>query len=358
MALQASGTIKFSEIATEFGYPTDNKFGNYRVNLTLGGLSNLPLDSGIPQSGEIKFSDFYTKRLNVVVDCYSGGDQSRKSAKDDKWANNNLTVIGPLTTKPANTGEAGTGDIKKNKKIIIHVNKKFTSARSNNRQICALRSGAWDAGTTLQVDVGAEGVILGAGGDGGDGADGQSDAGPVTGSVGDGSNGNSALGIEYSPTTVNVVSGGQIRCGYGGGGGGRGGRQVDSGADRTACGGGGGGGAGNPAGIPGEGGQRLSGGGDEVASGADGGSGSATNGGAGGAGGNNFNEAIGATGGVGGDSEQSPGAGGSVYNGKNTYGGNGAAGSDGAAVRRISGYTVTVNNSGTITGSITETGVA
>ena len=62
MALQASGTISFSEIATEFGYPTDNKFGNYRVSDTVGALSNLPLDSGIPQSGEIKFSDFYTKR--------------------------------------------------------------------------------------------------------------------------------------------------------------------------------------------------------------------------------------------------------------------------------------------------------
>ena len=358
MALQSSGQISFNNIKDEFGLPTNNKFGNYRVSVDIGELSNMPLDDGVPQSGQLKFSDFYNKRLNVVVDCYSGGSQSRKSAKDDKWANNNLTVIGPLTTKPANTGEGGSGDIKKNKKIIIHVNKQFHSAKSNNRQICALRTGAWDSGTTLQVDIGGEGRCYGAGGNGGDGADGKSDQGPVTGSVGAGSNGNSALGVEYSPTTINVLSGGRIRCGYGGGGGAQGARQVDGEADRTACGGGGGGGAGTPAGAAGEGGQRLSGGGDEVASGTDGGSGSATNGGAGGSGGNNANEAIGATGGVGGDSEQSPGAGGSVYNGKNAYGGNGAAGNNGAAIRRISGYTVTVNNSGTIEGGINATGVA
>lgn len=358
MALQASGTIKFSEIAAEFGYTTGNSFGSYRVKQDIGGLSNLPLDSGIPQEGEIKFSDFYNKRLNIVVDCYSGGDQSRISAKDNKWTNNKIDIVGGTNaTKPTNTGEAGTGDIKKNKKIIIHVNKKFYSANSDNQNICALRSGSWDAGTTVQVDVGAEGVILGAGGNGGGGADGYSDYGPSSGG-GNGQNGNSALGIEFNPTTVNVLSGGTIRCGYGGGGGGQGGRQVDRGADRTACGGGGGGGAGTPAGAAGEGGERLSGGGDEVASGADGGAGSATVGGGGGSGGNNHNEAIGATGGVGGDNEQAPTAGGSAYNGKNTYGGNGAAGSNGAAIRRISGYTVILNNSGTVHGSTTETGIA
>lgn len=357
MALQASGAISFSEIATEFGYPTQNKLGNYRVSQTIGALSNLPLDSGIPQSGEIKFSNFYSKKLNVVVDCYGGGVESRISAKDDKWNNNNLTVIGPLTTKPSNTS---------GKKIIVHVNKTMSSANSSNQNICALRTGSWDSGTTLQVDIGAEGVIAGAGGNGGDGADGLSDHGPTSGG-GDGQNGNSALGIEYDGTVVNVLSGGQIRCGYGGGAGGRGARQIDSGADRTACGGGGGGGAGTPAGSGGEGGQRLSGNEDEVASAADGGAGSAHGigggvGGSGGSGGNNLNEAIGQTGGVGGDEEQSPGT---ATGGKNVGnnssedpGVNALAGGNGAAVRRISGYTVTVNNSGTIEGSTTATGVA
>ena len=360
MALQGSGAIKFSEIESEFGSNGERSLGSYRVSQDIGGLSSLPLDqdagsssnTDIPSSGAIKFSNFYNAKLNVVVDCHSGSTENRIIAKNDKWNNNNVTVVGGFRSKK----EAGS-------RVIIHVNKTFGSTSNTNQQICALRTGSWDSSVALQVDIGSSGAILGAGGDGGDGADGYSDYGPVTGSVGAGSNGNSALGIQHNPTTVNVVSGGQIRTGYGGGGGGQGGRQVDSGADRTACGGGGGGGGGTPPGAAGEGGQRLSGGGDEVASGSDGGAGSNLTdpgpaGGAGGAGGNNANEAIGATGGVGGDSEQSPGAGGSVYNGKNTYGGNGAAGASGAAIRRTSGYTVTVNNSGTVEGSTTATGVA
>ena len=359
MALQASGTIKFSEIATEFGYPTDNKFGNYRVSVSLGGLSNLPLDSGIPQTSAIKFSDFYSKRLNIVVDCYTGGTQSRQSAKDDKWANNNVVMIGGFQTKPANTGEGGSGDIKKNKKVIVHVNKTMSSANSSDQNICALRSGAWDAGTTLQVDVGAEGIIAGAGGNGGFGAGGYSDYGPSNGG-GDGQNGNSALGIEYSPTTVNVLAGGKILKGYGGGAGGRGARQVDSGRDRTACGGGGGGGMGTPAGAGGAAGPRLSGGADEVATGSGGGSGSATFAGEGGGGGNNANEAIGQSGGDGGwtGGTPQPASGGKNIGSGNDPGTNRVAGANGAAIRRISGYTVTVNDSGTVEGSTTATGVA
>ena len=355
MALQGSGAIKFSEIESEFGSNGERSLGSYRVSQDIGRLSSLPLDqdagsssnTDIPSSGPIKFSNFYNAKLNVVVDCHSGSTENRIIAKNDKWNNNNITVVGGFRGKK----EAGS-------RVIIHVNKTFGSTSNTNQQICALRTGSWDSSVALQVDIGSSGAIYGAGGAGGDGADGYSDYGPVTGSVGNGSNGNSALGIEHNPTTVSVVSGGKLIGGYGGGGGGQGGRDVDPGADRTSCGGGGGGGAGKPAGAAGEGGQRLSGGGDEVASGSDGGSGSLTSGGAGGNGGNNHNETIGARGGVGGDNEQSAGAGGSVYNGSETYGGNGAGGADGAAVRRTSGYTVTVNNSGTVEGSTTATGVA
>ena len=40
---------------------------------------------------------------------------------------------------------------------------------------------------------------------------------------------------------------------------------------------------------------------------------------------------------------------------RNTSGGSGGA--NGAAIRRISGYNVTINNNGSITGSTTDTGV-
>ena len=59
MALQSTGTISFSNIANEFGTPNGNNLGAYRVSENRGSLTNLPLDDTIPQSGEIRFSDFY-----------------------------------------------------------------------------------------------------------------------------------------------------------------------------------------------------------------------------------------------------------------------------------------------------------
>jgi len=361
MTIKSSGSsLSFSEIEAEFGQNGLRSLGRYRANSihftnkTAGDLGRitspegyLPLDTGIPKEGEIAFSDFYSKKLNIVVDCHSGSTESRKNAKTDKWNNNSVMVVGGYRNKK----EGGS-------KIIIHVNKTFQSSAGNPSTACALRTGTWNSTSTVQVDIGGEGRCYGAGGKGGDGADGRTDFGPVTGSVGDGQDGTSALGVEHNGAVVNMRSGSQLIAGYGGGGGGRGGRDVDPGADRTSCGGGGGGGAGQPPGAAGEGGQRLSGGSDEVASGSDGGAGSTTTGGGGGDGGNNRNETIGARGGVGGDSEQSAGAGGSVYGGSETYGPNGAGGSSGAAVRRTSGISITVNTNGqTVNGSTTATGV-
>ena len=358
MALQSSGQISFTNIKDEFGLPSGGKFGDYRISKDIGELSNMPLDDGIPQSGQIKFSDFYGKKLNIVIDCHSGGAQTRKNAKTDKWDGNKYDMVTNWNVPKPNSTNG--------KKVIIHVDKTFKSSAGNSLTDCALRTGTWDSGTTLQVDIGAEGQCYGAGGNGGDGADGQTDYGPTSGG-GNGSDGSSALGIEHNPTTVNVLSGGQLRCGYGGGAGGRGARDVDPGRDRTACGGGGGGGAGTPAGAGGEGGETLSGGQDEVTHGYDGGAGSAHGatgggGGNGGNGGNNYNEAIGQTGGVGGDEEQAPGtATGGKKVGSSSPGDpgvNASAGGNGAAIRRTNAnYVVTVTNFGTIKGSTTETGV-
>ena len=64
MGVKASGSsLSFSEIETEFGQNSDRDLGEYRVSQTVGGLSSQPLDTGIPQSGEIKFSDFYSKKI-------------------------------------------------------------------------------------------------------------------------------------------------------------------------------------------------------------------------------------------------------------------------------------------------------
>ena len=226
--------------------------GGYRLAQTVGSLSFNGIDSGVPTSGEIKFSDFYNKRLNVVVDFHSGGQESRQNAKN-RYNNNNVTVIGGFR----GTKEAGS-------KILIHVNKTIGSAKGNQANV-ALRTGTWQSDVVLSVDVGSSGRLYGAGGDGGEGADSFSDAGSQNGTSG--GNGTSALGIEHEETAVNVQSGGKIICGFGGGGGGSGARQVDPGADRSACGGGGGGGAGLPAGAGGDRGRRRSGNEDEVTTG-------------------------------------------------------------------------------------------
>ena len=332
MTLKASGNdLSFSEIEAEFGQNGTRSLGGYRLTQSVGSLSNLPLDSGIPTSGQIKFSDFYSKQLNVVVDCHSGSREDRKSAKGDKWNNNEVTVIGGFRTKK----EDGS-------KIIINVNKRFCSDKSSINNV-ALKTGSWDSTATVQVDVGSNGEILGAGGDGGKGADGINNNGDP------GGDGTSALGIDHDGVTVNIASGGILRAGFGGGGGGGGGRQTDKRRDRRAGGGGGGGGAGCPAGSGGQGGDT--GGGFGSGSGQPGGAGTETTGGGGGGGGNNGGQAFGASGGSGGQASGNAGSGG----GSSTGGGSG--GGNGAAIRRTSGFSVTINNSGTVQGSTTDTGV-
>ena len=327
MTIKSSGSsLSFTEIEAEFGANGSRSLGAYRLSQSVGSLSNLPLDSGIPTSGTIKFSDFYSKQLNVVVDCHSGGEETRIIAKNSKWNNNNLTVIGGFRSKK----EGGS-------KIIINVNKKICSDKSSVNN-CALRTGSWDGTATVLIDVGSSGKILGSGGDGGSGAQGINNNGQA------GFSGTSGLGIDHNGVTVNIASGGIIRAGFGGGGGGGGGRQVDKNADRRASGGGGGGGAGCPPGNGGPGGNVGAGGGSGSA-------GTETTGGGGGGGGNNANQAYGASGGSGAN------LGGTAGSGGNSQTGGGAAGGNGAAIRRNSGFTVNINNSGTITGSTTATGV-
>ena len=332
MTIKSSGSsLSFSEIETEFGANGSRSLGGYRLTQNVGSLSNLPLDGGIPTSGQIKFSDFYSKQLNVVVDCHSGGREDRKSARNDKWNNNAVTVIGGFRSKK----ESGS-------KIIINVNKKFCSNKDQQNR-CALRTGSWDGSATVQVDIGGSAQILGSGGDGGKGADGINNNGNP------GASGTSGLGIEQNNVVVNIASGAVLRAGFGGGGGGGGGRQTDKRRDRRAGGGGGGGGAGCPAGNGGAGGSP--GGGFGSGPGAPGAAGTETSGGGGGGGGNNGGQAGGGSGGSGGQAQGNAGGG----NNSQTSGGSGGA--NGAAIRRISGYNVTINNSGTIQGDTNATGV-
>ena len=247
MALTSSGTIKYSEIIAEFGTPNNGGIGEFRLSENVGSLTNLPLDADtcgvnanadIPQSGEIKFSDFYNSRLNQVVDLYSiGNSTSRQNAKD-RWNNGNVHIVG--STKTGKTQPPDTI----NDKVIINVNATIRSVKGTQTH-CALRTGNWDSNTSLKIEIGTSGKLYGSGGDGGTG--GNANETPGT----NGQTGSSALGIEY-PCSINNL--GVIQSGYGGGGGGGGNTRTTGGGKKSGAttnvssGGGGGGGAGLPAG--------------------------------------------------------------------------------------------------------------
>jgi len=335
MTLQSSGQLNFSDITNEFGTPPNNNLGAFRVSENHGSLSNLPLDITIPQSGEIKFSDFYGRRLNVVVDCYSGDTERRVNART-KYNGSQVNVIGGFRSEPS----PPTGI-----KVIINVNKSIQSENNKNQNVVALRTGEYGANCLLRVDVGGSSYIGGAGGDGGNGSEG-------AGSGSGGQNGNSALGIEYesSDGTTVINNSGTISAGFGGGGGGGGAYDYDKNSSRSASGGGGGGGAGFPAGEGGTGGT----GGSRGGKGSDGGSNSA---GAGGEGGNNAGEAVGGDGGSGGSDGEAANNGGNGSGGEESGGSGGSGGGDGAAIRKESGFTISVVNNGTIRGATDAIGV-
>ena len=269
-----------NDIEAEFGSNPGRSLGQYRSshanfqNKNLGALSNLPLDTGIPASGEIKFSHFYGKKLNVVVDYYNdtgsaGGEANNVLNRQDNGANtmaatwryNNqserVKVVGGYRSRPTGSFAAGSYNLSSTawgggKKIIVHVNTSVGGVKASNqadRNKVALRTGGWPTGTALQIDIGSSGRLQGAGGNGRQGA-------TNSGTPAQAFPGTSALGIEYA---AQINNNGTIRCGYGGGGGGAGSWSDPnkSKTDYGRSGGGGGGGAGIPAG---DGGPANSGG--------------------------------------------------------------------------------------------------
>ena len=349
MTLPSSGSpISFSQLRAEFGTDGNNtngpvRIGQYRrddpsfTDKTAGTFVDQPIDTGVPTSGTIAMEDLQGKSLNVIVDYHSGSADEGGTRPEDARTRYNSgsgsgkwTVIGGYKTPPSDSG--GT-------KVKINVNKGIGGqASASETAKCSLRTGTWDTNTMLSVDMGSSGKIRGAGGDGG------------TGGGGDGSPGedaNSGLGIQYSGTTVNIASGGQIICGYGGGGGGGDAYDEDGLAffdqERYSGGGGGGGGAGVPAGAGGTSGDGENG---EAGSAPAGGE----EGGAGGAGANDAGEAVAGNGGRGGD-EEGEATSGSDGSGGSGEGDGGGIGEQGWAIRKsASGVTWTLNNNGSITG--------
>ena len=265
MTIKASGSpLKFSDIAKEFGSSTDNKLGAYRVSETIGTLTSRPLDTDIPQSGTIKFSNFYSKKLNIVVDCTRMTDfQGRVNARNvyndpSSVAGTLVRVIGGFKGKPSDTSTS---------KVYINTNTKIGSEKGAITNT-AFRTGKWNTGTELLLEIGSSTRIYGSGGDGGNGG---------TSTPTAGSNGTSALGIDY-PTAI--TNRGYIQAGFGGGGGGsyrarnvtiNSGKKNAYNEWNVSSGGGGGGGAGYPGGTRGTSGGQQGSQGTEGSAGTNGG---------------------------------------------------------------------------------------
>ena len=164
MTVKNSGSqLSFSEIEAEFGsnparsvgqYRRDDPSGNFdNASPTGSSLSGLPLDTGIPTGSneEIKFSDFYGKQLNMIVDYYddtgsSGGEANNVLNRQDDGANtmaatwryNNqssrVKVVGGFRSRPTGTvsGYSLTSTAwQGGKKVFINVNKNIGGEKSN-----------------------------------------------------------------------------------------------------------------------------------------------------------------------------------------------------------------------------------
>jgi len=338
MTLQSSGTIRWSEIRDEFGANvggTGVSLGRYRNsdsnfgNKNVGTLSNLPLDVGVPTSGTISASSFYSKRLNMVLDMYDGGTEFRVNCRTRYNDSSKVKVVGGYRSRPSNTD---------NTRVIVNVNKTFGSETGSTNRV-AVRTGGWGTDCDLEFEIGPNGKIYGAGGDGGDG-------GSANGSGGaNGQSGSTALGVEYSCTINNL---GRIQSGYGGGGGGGGRREYRRSGKKSgrwvgSSGGGGGGGAGvqdSPGWWSSNGGDSPSDAYGGGSNGSDGGNGVDVTSGSGGAGG-----AEGGAGGNGGAVNNSSTKG---DNGNSAGGGGGTGGSNGYAIITTQGSLPSISGNSVI----------
>lgn len=203
-------SISFADLKDEFGSQTGNhqSLGRFRGEegpgtpggsggWSYGEWKNKPVDDGVPRGDQqIALSDFYGKKLNMVVDYYTGigfyggNEENNARSKYNNYSSQNLTV-NPVSPGLLNSLPSGGGG----KKIIIHVNKVIGGFKDAAITACALRTGSWESGTEVTVDIGTNGMIVGAGGDGGKGGDHNGE---------DGKHGTSALGIDQEGTKINI----------------------------------------------------------------------------------------------------------------------------------------------------------
>ena len=202
--------ISFSQIRDEFGtVGTDSatapvRLGQYRrddsafTNKNVGELTNLPLDTGIPTSGTINVDAFHGKKLNTVIDLHETGSSTyNHNVKTNRFDAGQYDFVGGYRDSLSpSTWQGG-------KKLIVHINKTFSSTGASNQNDVALTIGdGWPANTEFQIDLGSSAVIAGKGGNGGNGGEGTDDSSSSTGAAG--GNGTSALALETGLSLIHI----------------------------------------------------------------------------------------------------------------------------------------------------------
>ena len=203
----AGQNISFAnDIEAEFGSGgktnETRRLGKYRrddpdfQNKTVGDMTNMPLDKegNFPTSGQIKFSDFCGRQLNVVI-SYDVNQNNPPSGSSKFDGNNEKTVVGGFRSASSVTSSQGT-------RVTLHVHsdisigsQKGTSTSSESRYRSALITGeGWETDTELDINI--AGIVCGGGGNGGDGSNSHNSEG------GNGRNGNTAIGISYPVETI------------------------------------------------------------------------------------------------------------------------------------------------------------
>jgi hypothetical protein len=228
MTLPVSGnSISSSQIQTEFGGSNPIRMSQY-----------YGLDSGIPTSGSIKFSNFYGKILNATRTI---GLTQNFNARSDFQTN--ATIVGGKKT--ASSVYSNNQAVK----YIIDVNGTISASSTG---FAAFDTGTFPSGSSIYLNVLSGNYIIGAGGKGGD----------TNGAAGGAGGPALTLRLPTYITNNGTIAGG-------GGGGGAGGYGYASYYIQTSCftqylqtdtanGGGGGGGAGIIAGSGGSGGNAGS----------------------------------------------------------------------------------------------------
>ena len=140
MTLPASGTIKASQIQTEFGGSNPISMSEY-----------YGLDSGIPSTGPIKFSNFYGKVINATRTINA---TTNFNARTD--FQNNATIVGGKATSAAVYAN--------NQPVKYYITVNGTIGATGTGSY-AFDMGTFPAGTTIYLTNNS--YIVGAGGAGG-----------------------------------------------------------------------------------------------------------------------------------------------------------------------------------------------